>query len=99
MERGMRGDQPVVSAASWMVRASVNAPNLTTIVSRFGGARSARGLQDGLAALVRRLVEGHDAFGRRVGVAQPRDDRGGRVLVIAGPRRIDGDRAAHVVGL
>ena len=31
----MRGDQPVVSAASWMVSASTR-PNLTTVVSRFG---------------------------------------------------------------
>src|SRR3954462_620409 len=30
----MRGDQPVVSAASWMVRASTG-PNLTTRLSRF----------------------------------------------------------------
>src|ERR1700750_3308904 len=30
----MRGDQPVVSAASWMVRASTG-PNLTTPLSRF----------------------------------------------------------------
>src|SRR3954447_150509 len=49
----MRGDQPVVSAASWMVRASIRAPNPNTFVSRL---RSGPGLLDEL----QRAVPGGD---------------------------------------
>src|SRR5689334_9321045 len=92
----MRGDQPVVSAASWMVRASVNAPNLTTIVSRFGAGLSARGPDHRLASLVGALVQGDDGLGGGIGAAQARDDRRRRLMVVLGPRRVDGDVAPHV---
>src|SRR4051795_13619633 len=47
----MRGDQPVVSAASWMVNASTG-PNLTTRLSRFGVSSAAPPVAHGGVAMV-----------------------------------------------
>src|SRR3954451_17469995 len=99
----MRGDQPVVSAASWMVRASTR-PNLTTLLSRFprggggGGGRAAlRRLgrqQDRLPALVLALVQAHGGDDRLVGALEAREDLVERHLVVARPRRLDVDLGA-----
>src|SRR5204862_3827007 len=80
----MRDDQPVVSAASWMVSASTR-PNLIKLVSRFG-----RG-EDALAVLGALLVEPHHRADRVVGVAQALDDLARLHRAVAVPRRLDVD--------
>src|SRR3954453_19981148 len=96
----MRGDQPVVSAASWMVRASTG-PNLTTRLSRFpwfhpcalrrGCAGRLRRQEDRLPVLVQTLVEPHRRDGRVVGRLAPGADLVERHGVVALPRRLDMD--------
>src|SRR4051812_30485957 len=87
----MRADQPVVSAASWMVSASTR-PNLIKVVSRF-----CRG-QNRLAALVALLVEpDHRAHGL-VGVTQAVDDLARLHPVVAVPRCVDAQLRAGVGG-
>src|SRR5262245_24062469 len=97
----MRGDQPVVSAASWMVRASVTADQpYHDRVKVWAGCQpagaSAGRLQDRRAVLVAALVEGDDGLRGRVGVAQAGDDRARGLARVAVPRLLDGDRAADV---
>src|SRR3954466_2377041 len=97
----MRGDQPVVSAASWMVRASTR-PDLTTLLSRFRAwtrprpqsSPGLRGLgreEDRLAVLVLGLVEPYRGEHRRVGVLQAPEHLVERHRVVALPRRLDVD--------
>src|SRR3954454_5320054 len=105
----MRGDQPVVWAASWMVRASTN-PNLTTIVSRFGkqdppcgrailasGEGLAGGEEDRRARLVLALVGPHDGELDLGGVFQAREDLVEAHGVVAGPRLGDVNLRADAV--
>src|SRR3954454_24114832 len=87
----MRDDQPVVSAASWMVSASTG-PNLIKVVSRFGR------LQDGLAALGALLVETDHRADGVVGALQPLDDVSGLHRVVALPRRVHVDLGPGVRG-
>src|SRR3954453_10937667 len=95
----MRGDQPVVSAASWMVRASTR-PNLTTLLSRFPRRRGRAALrrlgrqQDRLAALVLALVQAHGGDDRLVGALEAREDLVKRHLVAARPPPLGVDRGA-----
>src|SRR2546423_1138057 len=84
----MRDDQPVVSAASWMVSASTR-HNLIKVVSRFGR------LEDRLAALVALLVEPDHRADRVVGAAQARDDLAGLQAVVVVPRRADVELGAR----
>src|SRR3954447_6109208 len=84
----MRADQPVVSAASWMVSASTR-PNLIKVVSRFGR------LEDRLALLARLLVEPDHGPGGRVGRAHAVDDVGRLHVVVGGPGGVDVDLGAR----
>src|SRR3954451_18883901 len=86
----MRGDQPVVSAASLMVRASIAGRNLTTVVSRFDG--DLFGGEDDLApAAVGVLVEPDDRPQCRIGADQPLEDLvlGHRVVALPGLGHLD----------
>src|SRR3954454_19636095 len=87
----MRGDQPVVSAASLMVRASIAGRNLTTVVSRF--CDDLFGGQDDLApAPMGVLVEPDDRPQRRIGSDEPVEDLVLGHRSVAVPRLRDLDR-------
>ena len=91
------GDQPVVSAASWMVSASCDAHNLTKVVSRFVTAHGPRPWRRGCCGgcLWVLLVEADHRADRGVGDSPTRQDDLGRLhLVVAVPGRRDADLGA-----
>src|SRR5438067_1982608 len=85
----MRGDQPVVSAASWMVSASM--------VTRSTLPRLCQGLlgraEDRLALLGLLLVEADHRAGRGVGLAEAADDVAGLHRAVALPRLVRASEA------
>src|SRR3954447_13602609 len=90
----MRADQPVVSAASWMVSASTR-HNLIKVVSRFSPDGLPGRREDALARLVVLLVEADHRLDGVVGAVEPRDDVARLHLVVALPRRVDVDLGAR----
>src|SRR3954453_19555770 len=97
----MRGDQPVVSAASLMVRASIrSATNLITVVSRLCGDRLGRD-EDLAPAAVLALVEPDDRAQRGIGSDQPLEDVVLGHRVVAVPRRghVDDGARARATGV
>ena len=85
----MRGDQPVVSAASLIVRASIRATNPNTVVSRFGS------LPRVASALRARLVCRNDSPHRRAQRPRPaRRPRDGARSRPSSRRRSPSDPAA-----
>src|SRR3954451_4255155 len=99
----MRGDHPVVAAASWMVRASTG-PTLPTLCQGSGGHERARprrsiGRRDDRGRVeVQLLVEADARVRGRVGAAQAGDDLLRAHGPVARPRLVDRDLGARVGG-